>query len=428
MLRVNSKSPRRIALVDCNNFYVSCERVFHPAWNNRPVGVLSNNDGCIVARSNELKAAGIPMGAPYFKHKKQLEAMKAVIVSSNYALYGDMSARVMHTLGQLAPETEVYSIDEAWLDLTGIRLDRLDAFCREMVMRVQQNTGIPVSIGVASTKTLAKIASRVCKKNKIPGQVFNLGNAESLDVILANMPVGDIWGIGRRWTKKLNQHRIYTALDLRNADPDAMCKRYSVVMQRIILELRGIACIETEQPEPKKQIIASRSFGERVTNKTQLIEAITLHASRAGEKLRGQDSICGAMQVSIRSGRHNPNDPYYARSCVVRFPIATSDTRKLVQAARKGVEKIFKPDIRYAKAGIMLFDISPGKSIQDDLFGLGDSTGSHRLMQTIDTINQHYGSHTVFFASEGTQKSWAMKRNLRTQAFTTQWGEIPVVC
>jgi len=334
----------------------------------------------------------------------------------------------MHTLGQLAPETEVYSIDEAWLDLTGVRLDSLDAFCRNLVMRVQQNTGIPVSVGIASTKTLAKIASRVCKKNTIPGQVFNLSSAESLDSILAQIAVGDIWGIGRRWAEKLNQHGIYTALDLRNADIDTMRKRYSVVMERIIHELCGIACIEAEQPEPKKQIIASRSFGERVTNKIDLIQAVTLHASRAGEKLRFQDSICRAIQVSICSGRHNPNDPYYANSCVVRFSTCTADSRKLIQAAKKGVERIFKTNIRYAKAGVMLFDISSNKSVQDDLFGFGDSTVSDRLMQTIDQINQHYGSHTVFFASEGTYKSWAMKRNLMTQAFTTQWGEIPLVC
>ena len=192
MLPVNSDHPRRIALVDCNNFYVSCERVFHPAWNNRPVGVLSNNDGCIIARSNELKAAGIPMGAPYFKYKKQLEAMKAVIVSSNYALYGDMSARVMHTLGQYAPDIEVYSIDEAWLDLTGVRSEALDALGRKIVMKAYQNTGIPVSMGIGPTRTLAKIANRISKKHDIPGRVFNISSAESLDAVLAGVAVVDI--------------------------------------------------------------------------------------------------------------------------------------------------------------------------------------------------------------------------------------------
>jgi len=427
VLPVNSDQPRRIALVDCNNFYVSCERVFHPVWNNRPVGVLSNNDGCIIARSNELKAAGIPMGAPYFKHKKQLEAMKAVIVSSNYALYGDMSARVMYTLGQLAPDIEIYSIDEAWLDMTGIRPETLDALGREIVMRTYQHTGIPVSMGIGPTKTLAKIANRICKQHAIPGRVFNIGNAKSLDAVLAGVAVGDIWGIGRRWAEKLNQHHIYTALDLRNADPDNMRKRYSVVMQRLIMELRGTTCLDKEDIAPKKQIIASRSFGQRITCKQALSEAVALHATRAGEKLREQHSVCGAIQVSIRSGKHNINEPYYSRSCIIRFPVPTADTRKLITAAINGVDKLHKPGVRYAKASVMLFDISPDIQTTASLFDQAESHVSHHLMQTIEQINHQYSKHTVFFAAEGVYKSWAMQRNRMTRAFTTQWGDIPVV-
>ncbi len=427
MSQESSKHPRRIALVDCNNFYVSCERVFNPAWNSRPVGVLSNNDGCIVARSNELKEVGIPMGAPYFKFKQQLKAMNAVVVSSNYALYGDMSARVMHTLGQLVPDIEVYSIDEAWLDLTDFSTDALDAYSREIVIRTHQCTGIPVSIGIGATKTLAKIASRLCKKHKTPGQVFNIDTKQSLEAILASVAVEEIWGIGKRWAQQLNKHGIYTALDLHNADSNVMRERYSVVMQRIIMELRGVPCIGSEDVEVKKQIVASRSFGQRVTNKNDLLEAVTLHATRAGEKLRYQHSACGALQVSIRTGKHNPHDPYYAQSRIIRFPVATADSRKLIAAACEGVEKIFKPGLRYAKAGVMLLDIASCEQVQSELFDSADSNASLQLMRIVDQINHHYGKHTLFFGSEGTHKSWAMKRNLITQAFTTNWSEIPVV-
>jgi len=427
VLPANSDIHRRIALVDCNNFYVSCERVFHPAWNNRPVGVLSNNDGCIIARSNELKAAGIPMGAPYFKYKKQLEAMKAIVVSSNYALYGDMSARVMHTLGQYAPDIEIYSIDEAWLDLTGIRSEVLDALGRKIVMKAYQNTGIPVSMGIGPTKTLAKIANRICKKHDIPGRVFNIGSAESLDAVLAGVAVADIWGIGRRWAEKLNKQRIYTALDLRNADADQMRARYSVVMQRLIMELRGTTCLDKEDIAPKKQIIASRSFGQRVTCKHALIEAAALHATRAGEKLRAQHSVCGALQVTVRSGKHDTREPYFARSCTIRFPVATADTRKLITAAGSGIEKIFKRGVRYAKAGIMLFDIASDSLIQGTLFDTDNNPASSRLMPAIDKINHQFGNHTLFFAAEGVRKTWAMQRNRMTRAFTTKWSEIALV-
>lgn len=427
MLPVNSDYPRRIALVDCNNFYVSCERVFHPAWCSQPVGVLSNNDGCIIARSNELKAAGIPMGAPYFKYKKQLEAMNAVVVSSNYALYGDMSARVMHTLGQYAPDIEIYSIDEAWLDLTGVRPEALDALGRKIVTKTHQNTGIPVSVGIGPTKTLAKIANRICKKTDIPGRMFNISSAESLDAVLAGIAVADIWGIGRRWAEKLNKQHIYTALDLRNTDPDQMRVRYSVVMQRLIMELCGIACLDKEDIAPKKQIIASRSFGQCETSKHALIEAAALHATRAAEKLRAQHSVCGALQVTIRSGEHDTREPYFSRTCTIRFPVATADTRKLIAAAGSGIEKIFKPGVRYAKAGVMLFDISPDNPIQGTLFDTDDNPASACLMPTIDKINHQFGNHTLFFAAEGVRKTWGMQRNRMTQAFTTKWSEIPLV-
>lgn len=426
MLPANSSLPRQIALVDCNNFYVSCERVFHPAWNNRPVGVLSSNDGCIVARSNELKAAGIPMGAPYFKHKKQLAALNAVMVSSNYMLYGDMSARVMSLLSQFTPDIDVYSIDEAWLDLTGFNPDTLVQYGRDIVTFIQRCTGIPVSVGLGSTKTRAKLACHICKKRQITGRVFNIDRARSLETILAHTTVEDIWGIGRRWAQQLNAQKIHTAFDLYRMDPETMRKRHGVVMQRIILELQGISCLESDDITAKKQIIASRSFGQRVTQKNDLIEAMTQHTTRAAEKLRTQQSVCGALQVSIRTSKHH-SDGCYNRASTFHFPVATADTRKLITAACTGVEKIFKAGPHYAKAGVMLFNIEPDAQRQGELFDVADSQAAQQLMHTLDQINQRYGKHTLFFASEGTQKSWATNSRHMTQAFTTRWDQLPVV-
>ncbi|WP_236618993.1 Y-family DNA polymerase [Acaryochloris sp. CCMEE 5410] len=413
--------------MDCDNFYVSCEKNFKPAWKDHALGVLSNNDGCLVARSHELKAAGIPMGAPYFKYRKELQALDAILVSSNYALYGDMSARVMTTLGQFTPELEIYSIDEAWLNLTGFELATLDAYAREIVATTKRHTGIPVSMGIGPTKVLAKIANRICKRWAIPGQVFNIGSAESLDGILTTIQVEDIWGIGRQWAKKLEASGIYTAKDLREADDEQMRRRYNVVMQRLILELRGISCLGIDQIAPKKQIIVSRSFGERVEDLDSLLQAVAMHATRAGEKLRSQDSECGAIQVSIRTGRHNPKEKFFGESALVRFPVATADTRKLICAAQRGVKQIYKKGPRYAKAGVMLLDISPTNVKQQNLFCEGDSQKATTLMQIVDQLNDEYGRKTVFFASEGMHQTWAMKRRMMTQAYTTQWSDVPVV-
>lgn len=391
------------------------------------MGVLSNNDGCLVARSNELKEAGIPMGAPYFKYREQLQAMNAVIVSSNYALYGDMSSRVMTTLGQFSPDIEVYSIDEAWLDLSGFDPATLDAYGREIVTTTKRHTGIPISMGIAPTKVLAKIANRICKRRKIPGHVFNLGSVENLDVVLSTIDVGDIWGIGKRWSKKLRASGIYNARDLRDADPERMRKQFNVVMQRITLELQGFPCLGFEDIQTKKQIIASRSFGERVKSLGPLLEAVAMHATRAGEKLRAQGSVCGAIQVSIRTGRHNPNEAYFRESALAKFPVATADTRRLIKGACQGVKQIYRKGPRYAKAGVMLLDISPAQMVQGSLFETGDSTRSAALMATVDQINQFHGRKTLFFAREGVKQAWSMKRSMTTPAYTTRWEDIPVV-
>ena len=366
------------------------------------------------------------MGGPYFKHRAELEALGAVIVSSNYSLYGDMSSRVMHTLGQFAPDLEIYSIDEAWLNLTGFSLATLDAYGREIVATTYKHTGIPVSMGIGPTKVLAKIANRICKQRKLPGQVFNIGSEQALEAVLADVDVGDIWGIGRRWEKSLKGQGIHTALDLRNAEPDVMRREYSVVMQRLVLELRGIPCLTREDISPKKQIIASRSFGKRVTDIDSLLEAVALHATRAGEKLRAQNSVCGALQVSIRTGKHD-KEPYINHSGLIRFPVPTSDTRKLIKAASQGVKRLYQQGPRYNKAGVMLMDISSAQHIQQSLFDEGDSEKAQVLMQTIDSINREFGKHTLFFAREGIHKSWAMKRGRMTPAYTTRWSDVPSV-
>jgi DNA polymerase V len=417
-------SSKRVALVDCNNFYASCERVFRPDWKHRPLGVLSNNDGCIIARSNELKEAGIPMGAPYFKHKEQLQKLGAVIVSSNYALYGDMSHRVMSTLAQCVPDMEIYSIDEAWLDLSGFTTKELHSYAHIIVTKTEQYTGIPVSLGIGSTKVRAKLANRLCKKHKVTGSVFDLEAQPNQHCLLASIEVRDIWGIGRKLAANLKRDGIHTAQQLHDACPHLMRRRYNVVMQRIVMELRGISCLLEEDIEPKKQIIVSRSFGKRVTKLEELEEAIAVYTSRAAEKLRSQGSACGIMQVYIRTGRHNPHDPYYANSAVVQFATATSDTRRMIQAAKQLMHSLYREDYRYAKAGVMLYDINPANTLQSNLFAIPDSPKSQQLMQTIDALNHRFGKNAIACGYTNAPHAWAMQRNNISPSYTTEWKEL----
>ena len=389
--------------------------------------MLSNNDGCIVARSNELKAAGIPMGAPYFKYRRELEALDAVIVSSNYALYGDMSSRVMNTLESLSPGIEVYSIDEAWLNLTQIQSDELEACGRRIVSKTYQYTGIPVSMGIGPTRVLAKMANRICKQQKTSSNVFKLVDQEAIEYSLAGVPVGEVWGVGEGLSVRLKRDGIYSALDLRNADLSWIRKAYGVVMQRLVFELQGQPCLEFEDIEPKKRIIASRSFGRRVTLLDDLLEAVSFHVTNAGEKLRKQHSVCNALQVFLKTGKYNPNESRFSASTIVHFSVPTADTRRLIRAAQHGLRTIFRQGHRYAKTGVMLLDISSAKTTQSDLFDAVDSDKSQALMQAVDQINEERGKYTVFFASEGTRKSWAMKRDKKTRAYTTRWSEIPTV-
>ncbi|MEO0378382.1 MAG: DUF4113 domain-containing protein, partial [Cyanobacteria bacterium P01_A01_bin.17] len=276
-------------------------------------------------------------------------------------------------------------------------------------------------------RVLAKIANRICKKRKIPGRVFNLGSAESLDHILETIEVQDIWGIGRRLSKKLQASGIHTAKDLRDCDPNSMRRQYSVVMQRLIMELRGMPCIGNEEIQPKKQIISSRSFGERVEELEPLLQSVAMHATKAAEKLRSQNSVCGAIQVSIRTGRHNPDEKYYGQSALAKFDVPTADTRKLINAAGQALRRIYRQGPRYAKAGVMLLDISQANAMQGHLFQEQDSEKAIALMKTVDQLNRLYGRRAVFFASEGCRQQWVMKRQRCTPAYTTRWDDLPVV-
>lgn len=367
------------------------------------------------------------MGAPYFKYSNQLKALNAVTVSSNYALYGDMSHRVMKTLENLAPGIEVYSIDEAWLNLARIPREKLDMHGQKIVTKTLQHTGIPVSVGIGPTRVLAKIANRICKQQEEPGNVFKLIDSQAITRNLADLPIDDVWGVGEGWAKRLRRDGIYSALDLRNVDPSWVRKAYGIIMQRIVLELKGQSCLEFEDIAPKKLIIASRSFGNRVTRLDDLLEAISFHATRAGEKLRKQHSVCNALQVFLKTGKYNPNESHFNASTLVPFPTPTADTRNLIRAAEQGIKTLFKQGHRYAKTGVMLLDISPAEVLQRDFFNAIDSERSQKLMKAVDIINQTRGKHTLFFASEGTRKSWAMKHEKRTHAYTTRWSEIPTV-
>lgn len=423
MLVSSIKPDKQIALVDCNNFYVSCERVFQPAWQHKPVGVLSNNDGCIVARSNELKQAGIPMGAPYFKHKQQLKEMNAIITSSNYALYGDMSDRVMRILSSFTPHMEVYSIDEAWLDLTGFQ--NIDLYADQIAHNTHKATSIPVSVGIAPTKTLAKIMSHQVKKNH--GSIRSLIYPNAIyeqNALLENIDIGDIWGIGKKWSESLKAIGIYTAKDLRDA-PSAMArKRFNIIMLKTQAALNGVSCFEAEDPSPKKQIISSRSFGTKVTDKNHIKEALAMHIAKATEKLRKQNSVCGSMVVKIRSSPFSKNHPFYARNAVYEFPALTSDSLFMTQKAFETLEHIYRADIHYAKVGIMLCDIRSAEDTQINLFTDEDAIDRKALMKVMDDLNQRFGKGTLIHGAEGISKSWSMKNQHRTPAYTTNWQDI----
>ena len=415
------------ALVDCNNFYASCERLFRPELNSQPIVVLSNNDGCVIARSKEAKALGISMGDPYFKTKELLAKHNVHVFSSNYALYGDLSHRVMSILQQFEPEVEVYSIDEAFVSLPYTPGRPQTDYARCLRQKVRQYVGIPVAIGIGPTKTLAKVANRLAKKNAQHDGVFDITDHAQLDELLTSIDVEDVWGIGRQSAHKLRARGIFTARDLRDADDVWLRKRLTVTGLRTAMELRGISCLPLEMVQPdKKSIISSKSFGRPVSTLADMREAVATYLSTAAEKLRGQGSAAGVVQVFVSTNTFNPNQPQHVQGMTACLPRPSANTQQLLKAALHGLESIYKPGFQYKKAGVMLAEIVPAGCRQMDLFGSVDAERPE-LMVAVDRINQKWGRETVQLAAAGLEKSWKMAQSRKSPAYTTSWSELPVV-
>ncbi len=417
------------AVVDCNNFYASCEKLFRPDLKDTPVVVLSNNDGCVVARSREAKSLGIKMGVPVFQIKAEMQRHGILAFSSNYALYADLSSRVMRTLEEMAPRVEVYSIDEAFLDLTGIESAiSLVEFGQQVRERIGHWIGITVCVGIAPTKTLAKLANHAAKKYPATQGVVDLTNPDRQRRLLALVPVDDVWGVGRRLSKRLNALGITTALDLANASPRDIRDQFSVVLERTVRELNGESCIELEEiPPTKKQIVCSRSFGVKVTQFELLREAICEYATRATEKLRKEQQQAKVMTVFIRTSPFKDNEPQYSNSASGELLIPSCDTRDFIELANHLLKRIWKDGFRYAKAGVMLSDFYDPGMFQPGLFDdVSTRSNSQQLMSVLDTINQS-GAGKVFFAGQGTKQDWSMKREHLSPAYTTRWDQLPRV-
>ena len=429
---MNNPPPlRSIALIDVNNFYVSCERVFNPKLVGKPVVVLSNNDGCAVARSNEVKALGVAMGAPWFKFKDLAKQNGIIGLSSNYALYADMSNRVMSILREYSPDQEVYSIDESFLDLTGFQSRDLVNYGQHMRKRILKWTGLPVCVGIGATKTLSKLANHCAKKRPVFNSVcnFNTMSPVELDDLLGQVDVGEIWGVGRKLAPKLQALGFNTVLDLKRANPERLRQQFSIVMEKTIRELNGTTCIELEEiSPPKQQILRSRSFGQPVRDYESLAQSITLYMSSAAEKLRRQQSYAGSVHVYIRTSPFKPDDPLYSNGMTIPLPSPTDDTRRLVNVALWALKQIYKPNYNYAKAGVMLSDIVSIEGVQADLFSTSQaSPKSSALMSAIDSINRKMGKESIKLASEGFTRPWKMKQGNKSPSYTTRWCDIPIV-
>lgn len=413
------------ALVDCNNFYVSCERVFNPELIGKPVIILSNNDGCAVARSNEAKALGIKMAVPVFQIKDIIRDNGVQVYSSNYALYGDMSQRVMQTLTRFSPNLEVYSIDEAFLDLNGRQRTNLSDYGREIKETVEKWTGIPVSVGIAKTKTLAKLANQLAKKSKKANGVLDLSNSKYIDQALAAVTVGDVWGVGRKYAAFLKGKGIENALHLRDADDDFIKKRMGVVGLRLLNELRGVSCYPLEQsPSRRKSVTVSRTFREAITTIDELLEAVAAYVSRGAEKLRQEHSVAGVLIVYVMTNRFK--DDYYYRSVTLKLPVQTNGTLELIGYVHKGLREIYKKGGRYKKAGILLNDLSSETLIQANFFDTVNRPRAKKLMQAVDVINCEMGSGTIESGALGLShnQGWKTSFKRRSQSYTTHWDHL----
>lgn len=416
------------ALVDVNSFYASCESVFRPDLRGKAVIVLSNNDGCVIARSAEVKKLNIPMGAPYFQLKDEIKKHNIHVFSSNYALYADMSNRVMSILESMAPSVEIYSIDEAFMDLSGIRNCRdLDEFGHEIRQRVKQEAHLTVGVGIAPTKTLAKLANYAAKKWTKTGGVLDLSNAERQRKLMSLVPVEEVWGVGRRISRKLNTMGIITAKDLSEQSTWIIRKHFNVVLERTVRELRGEPCLQLEEFAPvKQQIICSRSFGTRITEFIAMRQAVCAYAERAAEKLRGERQYCRQITVFIRTSPHAAGETFYGNQATGILLTPSNDTRDIIHVAMDMLEGIWRDGHRYMKAGVVLGDFFSQGVSQLNLFDeYSPHANSEALMRVVDGLNQS-GKGKLWFAGQGIRKSWAMKRDMLSPAYTTRYSDLPV--
>jgi len=423
------------ALVDCNNFFVSCERVFAPHLEGRPVVVLSNNDGCIIARSNEAKALGIAMGEPLFKARGEIRRHNIQVYSSNYPLYGDMSARVMSALEAFTPDIEIYSIDEAFLNLAGFEERGLEAYAQDIRAAVKRWTGIPVSVGIAGTKTLAKIAGHVAKKSPAANGVFSIDDEATRRRVLGDIPVGDIWGIGRRWAKMLNSYAIESALDFHDSPEPWVRRRMGVIGARTLLELRGTACLDLESQTPDKQTIrVSRSFAKPVESRAVMRESVAAFAARAAEKLRRGGLLCAVVTVFARTNRFGPGDDFY-RGTAASAPAAPSNhTATITSAAMAAFERVYRPGLHFKNAGVMLLGLARAEDAQGNLFAPPEPASDARaqaLMTAFDAINARIGRGAVRYGATGVslrgKRGVYTVQNRRSPRYTTNWAELPIV-
>ena len=419
--------PPIFSLVDCNNFYASCERVFNPRLEGKPIVVLSNNDGCVVARSNEAKALGIGMGVPEFQIRPMLRAHHVQVFSSNYTLYGDLSQRVMETLEQFCPDLEVYSIDEAFLSLVGFERRNLTDYGQQIRQTVKQWTGIPVSVGIAETKTLAKIANRVAKRTSDMGGVCDLLACPDRDALLGRIAVEDVWGIGPNHAHMLTQHGITTAFQLRRVDDQWIRKRMGIVGLRLVMELRGVSCLNLEQcPAPKQSLTCSRAFGKLISTLGEMEEAVSVYTSRVAEKLRRERLAATVLTVCLTTNEFKEG-PQYSNALTLNLSVVTDTTSDLIKSALHGIRAIYRDGYLYKKAGVMLTGLVPVSQTQTDLFDDRDRRKSKRLMSALDAINDRWGADTLHYASSGISKPWKTQFHRRSPAYTTDWDALPVV-
>lgn len=420
-----------IALVDCNNFYVSCERLFRPDLWNKPVAVLSNLDGCLISRSKEVKSLRIPMAIPVFKVAHLIKKHRIHLFSANFPLYGDLSSRVMSLLETFSPHTEIYSIDEAFLDLTGICQQDPVGYGIHIKRTVQRNTGIPVCVGMAPTKTLAKLANYAAKKWDKTGGVVDLSCPQRRERLMRRVPVRDVWGIGSRLSQQLAQLGIHTVWDLAQQPVQRMRDKFSVVMAKTVMELNGIPCLELEEIAPdKQQVICSSSFNPALTGIEELSQALAGFCSRAAEKLRRQRSVTSCITVFIRTSPFNPQEQQYQRSAALKLATGSQDTRLLISSAKQVARSIYKPNYRYQKCGIQLSDLRPqSMQIQADLFADNQRISEMRLMATLDEINRRFPNAVSMAATGLNKKNWQFKPERISKHYTTDWNELArVIC